>query len=353
MGRHKPLSGECPVCAFQNRYPVLTTCSVQEKGFVNVQTPLITSSDCEGAGEVFRVETGTPLSPEPPSSTTTPSTPPPPPPPPLYLTVSSQLHLEALSSSLAKVYTLSPAFRAENSDTARHLQEFWMLEAEISFLSSNPSIALESIMRVVENSIKAIAETFHVSPSSKYFYSQTVGLEEQVASLCGSSAQPFTRMEYSDAVTVLKAHAEANPTAFRFQPSWGASLQTEHEKWLAEEFIQGPVFVINYPTPLKPFYMLQSPSEGTSACFDLLVPRLGELVGGSLREYREKELLDAMKVYGIDPKHYDWYVDLRKFGSTPHGGFGMGWERLVAWLTGTENVRDCIAFPRAAEGSRF
>ncbi|KAL8291761.1 hypothetical protein RQP46_002019 [Phenoliferia psychrophenolica] len=324
---------------------------LRSEGLVNVQTPLITSSDCEGAGEVFRVEAGSP--PPPPSSSPLPSlTPPPPPPRPRYLTVSSQLHLEALSSSLSNVYTLSPAFRAENSDTARHLQEFWMLEAELSFLPSSPIESLEAVMTCAEKLVKAIAGSYNASPEAKYFYSLHPTLQSQIQS-AASPSNSFPRLTYTAAIDILSSHASSHPTAFVFPPSHGQSIQTEHEKWLADSYVQGPLFVTDYPADQKPWYMLRSEDGTTAACFDLLVPRLGELIGGSLREHREKELREAMRNHGVVESQYEWYLDLRKYGSTRHGGFGMGWERLVAFLTGIENVRDCIAFPRAAEGSRF
>jgi asparaginyl-tRNA synthetase len=289
------------------------------------------------------------------ASTSTPFSPPAPPPAPRYLTVSSQLHLEALAASLSKVYTLSPAFRAEKSDTARHLQEFWMLEAEVGFLAASEPQALSQVMDVAERVVRQI--TIHLSASSDldYFLSQTPSLASQLAGL--TSSTPYARMTYTEAITLLETHASSNPTAFVFPPSWGASLQTEHERWLAESHVGGPVFVTDYPTPLKPFYMLPNPSSSpirqTTACFDLLVPRLGELIGGSLREHREEHLRRAMREHGIKEEEYEWYLELRRWGTTRHGGFGLGWERLVACLTGLENVRDCVAFPRATEGSRF
>ena len=163
----------------------------------------------------------------------------------------------------------------------------------------------------------------------------------------------FPRLTYAAAIDILAAHASAHPTAFAFPPTHGQAIQTEHEKWLADEYVQGPLFVTNYPAGQKPWYMLRDSDGATAACFDLLVPRLGELIGGSLREHREKDLRVAMREHGVVEAQYEWYLDLRKYGSTRHGGFGMGWERLVAFLTGIENVRDCIAFPRATEGSRF
>lgn len=332
----------------------------QSEEFVRVEAPLITSSDCEGAGEVFRVESG-PIAPPPPllSSSTSPnsapSSPPPPPPTPRYLTVSSQLHLEAISSSLNRVYTFSPAFRAEKSDTARHLQEFWMLEAEVGFLDAENPAALEQVMDVAEQVIRSVSNRLIQTDDIAYFKTQSPALVAQLDGL--TSPQPYARLTYTDAVTVLEKHVSGNSNAFAHPVKWGLALQTEHEKWLAEQYIGGPVFVTDYPTPMKPFYMLPNSgcAEGrqTTACFDLLVPRLGELVGGSLREHEEGALRKSMKRHGIKEEDYEWYLELRRYGTTRHGGFGLGWERLVACLTGLENVRDCIAFPRATEGSRF
>lgn len=345
---------------------------LQSEDFVRIEAPLITSSDCEGAGEVFRVESGaTPPPPPPPIDesalplSAAPRTPPPS--SPRYLTVSSQLHLEAMSASLNRVYTLSPAFRAEKSDTARHLQEFWMLEAEVGFLEADESTALGQVMSVAERNIRHIVKHVLNLPEIDYFKSQSPGLAAQLESL--SAERPYARMTYTQAVDILSAQVSSRPNAFTHPVKWGLGLQTEHEKWLAEEHVSGPVFVTDYPTRLKPFYMLKNPSTApvgasgvestfepdrqTTACFDLLVPRLGELIGGSLREYREEPLREAMRAQGIREQDYEWYLDLRRYGSTRHGGYGLGWERLVACLTGLDNVRDCIAFPRATEGSRF
>ncbi|GAA6027488.1 hypothetical protein JCM8097_007886 [Rhodosporidiobolus ruineniae] len=358
----------------------------REREFVRVELPLITSSDCEGAGEVFRVVESSPSTP-PPASTASASSPPPPiaspdssssappPAPSRYLTVSTQLHLEAITSSLPRAYTLSPCFRAEKSDTARHLQEFWMLEAEVAFLDVDVPTALEQVMSVAEDSVRGIAKHVRALPDfQKVFAVQDPTLTARVDALLDSKRWP--RMTYTRAVELLQEHAAANPKAFVFAPIWGAGLQTEHERWLAEEHVKGPLFVTDYPTPLKPFYMLpnepssssasasadspSSPSTDssassrqTTACFDLLVPQLGELAGGSLREHRPSALLSSLERAGLDADAYDWYLDLRRYGTTRHGGFGMGWERLVGLLTGEGNVRECIPFPRAAEGSRF
>lgn len=328
----------------------------QSEEFVRVEAPLITSSDCEGAGEVFRVESG-PTPPLPIASTSASPSPPSPAPPPTprYLTVSSQLHLEAISSSLNRVYTFSPAFRAEKSDTARHLQEFWMLEAEVGFLDADNSTALEQVMAVAERAIRSVTSRLAQSDDIAYFKTQTPSLSAQLDGLTASA--PYARLTYTRAVQLLESHVSSNPSAFVHPVKWGLSLQTEHERWLAEEHVSGPVFVTDYPTPMKPFYMLPNedcaPGRETTACFDLLVPRLGELIGGSLREHDEGRLRQAMRTHNIKEEEYEWYLELRRYGSVRHGGFGMGWERLVACLTGLENVRDCIAFPRATEGSRF
>lgn len=352
---------------------------------MRTEMPVITSSDCEGAGEVFRVVDATSepapspasdvpnvnvessLSPPSRSSPGTPAAPVPAPAPARYLTVSTQLHLEAINASLPRVYTLAPCFRAEKSDTARHLQEFWMLEAEVAFLDADVPTALDQVMTVAEDVVRAVARHVQGLPEfERYFAKQTPELVARLDSLL--IEQPYTRMSYTRAVELLQEHVAKEPDAFVFAPQWGAGLQTEHERWLAEQYVKGPVFVTDYPTPLKPFYMLPnrdapettSDTAGTNlergpttACFDLLVPSLGELAGGSLREHRLAELERAMDEHGLDPRAYGWYLDLRRYGTTRHGGFGLGWERLVGLLTGIDNVRDCTAFPRAAEGSRF
>ncbi|KAM0787571.1 hypothetical protein ACM66B_003641 [Microbotryomycetes sp. NB124-2] len=330
--------------------------SFRRSGFTKVETPIITSSDCEGAGEVFRVSS--PES-EPPQPAVHSAAPIAPPPDPKYLTVSGQLHLEAISASLNKVYCFSPAFRAEKSDTARHLQEFWMLEAEVGFLDDDVPTALNQVMTVAETNIQDIVAHVKGSEDVKLFKQRTPELDAHLEAL----SLPYARMTYTVAVKVLQEHVSRHPQAFQHPVSWPLGLQTEHEKFLADSVINGPVFVTDYPSQLKPFYMLPSkldtdPSvepgqEQTTACFDLLVPRLGELVGGSLREHRLDHLRHSLARHGLDETQYEWYLDLRRFGTTMHGGYGLGWERLVACLTGLDNVRDCIAFPRATEGSKF
>ncbi|KAK4051188.1 asparaginyl-tRNA synthetase [Microbotryomycetes sp. JL201] len=328
--------------------------SFRRQGFIKVETPIVTSSDCEGAGEVFRVSSGeTKPAPADSPQAANPKV------DPKYLTVSGQLHLEAISAALNKVYCFSPAFRAEKSDTARHLQEFWMLEAECGFLDDDVPTALDQVMTVAELNIRDIVAHVKESSDVALFKRQSPELESNLNAL----SKPFQRMTYTKAVQLLQDHVTRHPETFQHDVKWSLGLQTEHEKFLADQVVNGPVFVTDYPTRLKPFYMLPSrldsldhkgdDEKSTTACFDLLVPRLGELVGGSLREHRLPNLVQALARHGLDQRQYDWYLDLRRFGTTMHGGYGLGWERLVACLTGFDNVRDCIAFPRAAEGSRF
>ncbi|KAH7926152.1 asparaginyl-tRNA synthetase [Leucogyrophana mollusca] len=300
--------------------------------FTHVHTPILTSSDCEGAGETFRVVPNTAQStlPEGDAQEEFFSK-------PAYLTVSSQLHLEALASSLSRVYTLSPCFRAERSQTSRHLAEFWMLEAEWAFTRS-----VDDVCDLVEACLKGVLA--RITPDSSLPWS-----DGRLRSLLNAGQyDAWARMTYTDAVAELERH-HASSRAFEFEPKWGRSLQSEHERWLSESFIGGPVFVTDYPASLKPFYMRLNDDRKTVACFDLLIPHVGELVGGSLREERLDYLVASMKTHGLDEEEYKWYTDLRRFGSAPHGGFGMGFERLVSWLSGIENVRECIAMPRWAK----
>lgn len=238
-----------------------------------------------------------------------------------------------------------------------------MLEAECAFLDADVPTALEQVMAVAEEAVRAVAKHIRSTHDFEgYFAKQTTGLSERIEALL--RPERWVRMDYVEALEVLRKHVEEQPHAFVFPPTWEGGLQTEHERWLAEEYVKGPLFVTNYPTEQKPFYMLpnaptssssdsSSPGRRTTACFDLLVPSLGELAGGSLREHRPSALVAAMEKHNLDPDAYEWYLDLRRYGTTRHGGFGMGWERLVGLLTGVENVRECVAFPRAAEGSRF
>jgi asparaginyl-tRNA synthetase len=342
------------------------------KDFVQTHPPIITSSDCEGAGEVFNVATeGLKRKPlaqvgrhdvEAGNGAFFRST--------KYLTVSSQLHLEALAQSVGKVWALSPTFRAEKSDTSRHLSEFYMLEAEVYFVNH-----LEGIMTLVEDMIRNLTQTLHDSKvGQEIIYGRRTGesgLETQQTNLSeelerrwqGMMSSPWPRITYADALSLLLGSNER----FEHPASWGMGLQAEHERFIASAVGRGkPVFVTNYPQKLKPFYMLPSAYSSTSGptvdCFDLLVPEVCEISGGSMREYRLPQLLETMQSHGLvaqsttgTPDGYPsdedlgalkWYVDLRRWGSVPHGGFGLGFDRLLGYLAGVENIREVVAFPR-------
>ncbi|KAI0697022.1 hypothetical protein BC835DRAFT_1270946 [Cytidiella melzeri] len=323
--------------------------SLFAQGFRYAHTPIVTSSDCEGAGETFRVGTSH-TSTEPSQALTSNSSTSPTEVKalqrpaeffgrPAYLTVSSQLHLEALSSSISRVFTISPCFRAERSQTGRHLAEFWMLEAEWAFTDS-----VQELCQVVEDAIKTTLQQ-----RSADLATLQKGMDPSRARVLqnASRSEQWTRVTYTDAMKELEKE-QSSSRLFKFPTGWGKPLQSEHERWLAEKLVGGPVFVTDYPTRIKPFYMRQNADKDTVACFDLLVPYLGELVGGSLREAREDQLRRAIADHGLNMEDYGWYVDLRKYGGAPHGGFGLGFERLISWLSGIENVRECIPMPRWA-----
>ncbi|KAG1805334.1 uncharacterized protein BJ212DRAFT_1449635 [Suillus subaureus] len=312
----------------------------EAQDFHYVHTPILTSNDCEGGGETFRVSPASSApssgqSPDPSAQAEFFSQ-------PTYLTVSSQLHLEVLAASLSRVYTLSPCFRAERSQTNRHLAEFWMLEAEWAFINH-----VGDVCYVVEESLKNVL----LQCRSENALLWKDGDEAKLKSLEDASRPgiPWTRMSYTDAVKELQKYQSSSRVGFEFQPAWGKALQSEHERWLSERLVGGPVFVTDYPTSLKPFYMRANDDGKTVACFDLLVPFIGELVGGSLREERSSHLIEAIQRHGLKEEEYGWYVDLRKYGSAPHGGYGLGFERLISWMSGIENVRECIAMPRWAK----
>ncbi|KAG9004317.1 asparaginyl-tRNA synthetase [Tulasnella sp. JGI-2019a] len=348
----------------------------EENGFYHVHPPILTPNDCEGGGEVFRVRpemdqassTFSPSSPTIPVSTTSPALsttasteffak-------PTFLTVSSQLHLETLSASLSRVYTISPTFRAEASQTNRHLSEFWMLEAEMSFAKN-----LDVIMDVVEGSIKHTLKRLAggngmMDELMELKMSLEMGWEGKDSAVktegppawAAMMDKPWVRMTYTDAIQLIPTISDtAKDPSLPPPPQWGDALSSAHERLLASHF-NSPTFITHYPTSQKPFYMKLSPKSSSSTtlttdtveCFDLLVPTLGELVGGSLREDRLDELSQAMLTHGLSPKEYSWYLDLRRYGSVPHGGFGIGFERLISWISGIENVKECIAFPRWA-----
>ena len=300
---------------------------LQAQGFIQIHTPLITTSDCEGAGEMFTV---TAL-------------------PPgeadfsrdffgrrAGLTVSGQLQAEVYALSHGRVYTFGPTFRAENSNTTRHLAEFWMLEPEMAFCD------LEGDMRLAEALLRfTVGTLLEENADDLALFDQRIepGLKDKLTRF---ATAPFQRMTYTEAI----AHLQDSGRPFAFPVSWGMDLQAEHERFLAEELAGGPVFVTHYPASLKPFYMRLDEGERTVAAMDLLVPGIGELVGGSQREERPELLRQRMEAAGMEASQYDWYLDLRRFGSAPHSGFGLGFERLVLFCTGMANIRECIPFPR-------
>ncbi len=314
----------------------------QERGFLYVHTPLITGSDCEGAGEMFTV-TSFDLDriPKTPDGRTD------------YsqdffgrhtsLTVSGQLEAECLAMAFGRVYTFGPTFRAEKSYTQRHAAEFWMIEPEIAFADLNDDMALaEEMMKYV---IRAVMER---CPDDLDFFNRFVdtGLLERLG---GVAKSDFARISYGEAVKIL----EKNNSQFEYPVSWGADLQTEHEKFLTEKIFGRPVFVTDYPKKIKAFYMRQNDDGETVAAVDCLVPGIGEIIGGSQREERLDVLQKRMAELGMNEENYRWYLDLRRFGSAKHAGFGLGFERLVMYLTGVSNIRDVIPFPRTAGSADF
>ncbi|KAI9251484.1 asparaginyl-tRNA synthetase [Phascolomyces articulosus] len=306
--------------------------------FTQIDTPILTSHDCEGGGEVFKVTPGSVTEKNGQDFFNKPT----------FLTVSGQLHAEMFASALSRVYTFGPVFRAEESLTSRHLAEFWMLEAEVAFIN------LQQLLDITEGSIKhTIRHVLDTCPEEMEFFNQYVGKKDKdknpllLKRLGKTLDQPFVRMTYGDAIDMLQQQPKKK---FQFPTTYGSSLQSEHERFLTSEECQDqPVFVTNYPSDQKPFYMRENDNakeKPTVACFDLLVPNIGELVGGSMREEREKVLEHKMTLAGMNTEEYDWYLELRKYGSAPHGGYGIGFERLMLMLTGFENVREVVPVPR-------
>ena len=307
----------------------------QERGFVYVHTPIITGSDCEGAGEMFRVTTmdmenvpktengavdytqdffGKETS----------------------LTVSGQLNAETYAQAFGNVYTFGPTFRAENSNTTRHAAEFWMLEPEMAFAD------LEDDMDLAEDMLKYVINyVMENAPEEMNFFNSFVdkGLIDRLTNVATSK---FARITYTDAIEILKKHNDK----FEFKVSWGIDLQTEHERYLTEEVYKRPVFVTDYPKDIKAFYMKQNPDGKTVAAVDCLVPGIGEIIGGSQREDDYEKLATRMEELGMKTEDYGFYMDLRKYGSTRHAGFGLGFERCIMYLTGMGNIRDVVPFPR-------
>ncbi|KAL2815545.1 hypothetical protein BJX63DRAFT_161498 [Aspergillus granulosus] len=352
--------------------------------FVQVHPPVITSSDCEGAGETFAVVpretlvTGLPEQEQDHFFRA-----------PKYLSVSSQLHLEAYAAQLGDVWTLAPMFRAEKSDTPRHLSEFYMLEAEVNFLSD-----LRELTNICERIICNAVGRLHNTPVAKELFKSLENNEEAASGAQKSldlrqrwlpfakNRRKWRRMTYTDAVAALQEAVAQGKASFEYPPTWTAGLQLEHERYIVDVINEGqPVFVTDYPKAVKPFYMAPShgagaetePGHETVACFDLLFPEIGEVAGGSLREHRLPELVQNMREHGLIKKtageseakaseakeqfyphllpgehlgHLQWYADLRRWGSAPHGGFGLGFDRLLSYLTGVSNIRDIVAFPR-------
>ncbi len=306
----------------------------RQEGFAWVHTPVLTGSDCEGAGEMFRVTTLAPGEKSLEGDFFSRR---------CNLTVSGQLEAEALALGLGRVYTFGPTFRAENSNTPRHAAEFWMIEPEMAFADLTDLMELaESLTRHV---IGHVLE--HCQADVKLFDAFVdKGL---LARLQGLLARPFARIPYAEAIRIL----EDSDRAFAFPVTFGMDLQTEHERYLAEEHFQRPVIVYDYPKEIKAFYMRCNDDNETVAAMDMLVPRIGELIGGSRREERLDRLCERIREMGQNPKDYWWYLDLRRFGSAPHAGFGLGFERLLMLLTGITNIRDVIPFPRTPGNLEF
>ena len=306
-----------------------------KNGFFWVNTPIITASDCEGAGELFRVSTLDTINRDTDYGDDFFGT-------ESFLTVSGQLNVESYALAMSKVYTFGPTFRAENSNTSRHLAEFWMIEPEVAFadLNANANLA-EDFLRSV---FREVLENYG---DDMAFFAERID-KEAINRLENVINSDFARLDYSDAIDLLSKSGEN----FEFPVSWGADLQSEHERFLCEKEIGGPLVVTNYPKDIKAFYMRLNDDDKTVAAMDVLVPGVGEIIGGSQREER----LDVLDSRLTDPKLREelwWYRDLRRYGSVPHAGFGLGFERLVLYVTGMDNIRDAIPFPRVPNNAAF
>ena len=296
----------------------------QERDFVYVHTPIITASDCEGAGEMFRVTALKGNIDEKPAADFFGK--------PTYLTVSGQLEGETFACALSNIYTFGPTFRAENSNTARHAAEFWMIEPEMAFCD------LQGDMDLGEEFIKAMAR-----------YAQEHCAEDLALFVKFVVDRPFVRVPYTEAIDILKKSGKQ----FEFPVDYGLNLQSEHERFLTEEHFKSPVTVFNYPREIKPFYMRLNDDQKTVTAMDVLVPGIGEVIGGAQREERIEQLLDNMRSHKLDTADYWWYLDLRRYGTVPHAGFGLGFERLLMFLTGVGNIRDVIPFARTPGNADF
>jgi asparaginyl-tRNA synthetase len=313
----------------------------QEEGFYYVQTPIITASDCEGAGALFRVTTldlakiaagqvppdgqldffGKPT----------------------FLTVSGQLEGEALACALGKIYTFGPTFRAENSNTTRHLAEFWMVEPEMAFfeLEDNMELAERFLKRIFRDALEQTAD--ELAFFNEHYDPTTIATLQKILDC------RFVRLSYTEAIDIL----QRSGVRFEFPVQWGSDLQSEHERYLTEQHCGGPVILYDYPATLKPFYMRVNDDGRTVRAMDVLVPKVGEIIGGSQREERLEVLVDRMRQQGLNLQAYDWYLDLRRYGTVPHSGFGLGLERAVQFITGMGNIRDVIPFPRTPGSAEF
>lgn len=322
------------VLRVRNALAFATHLFFQQRGFLYLHTPVITGSDCEGGGEMFRVTTLEELKQDPSKDFFGKKT---------FLTVSGQLEAEIAACALSDVYTFGPTFRAENSNTSRHLAEFWMIEPEMAFADLSDDMAcaesyLQFCLRYVLDQCKEDLRFFDK------FVEQ--GLIERLEHVVSSS---FAHVTYTEAIEILKKA----PKKFEFPVSWGADLQSEHERYLAEEFYRRPVIVTDYPAQIKAFYMRANDDGKTVAAMDILVPKIGEIIGGSQREERFEVLEEKIARIGLNRDDYWWYLELREYGSVPHAGFGLGFERLVLFATGMENIRDVIPFPRTPGHAEF
>lgn len=307
----------------------------QRRDFVHVHTPIITASDCEGAGEMFRVTTLKGRPGERPEADFFGR--------PSYLTVSGQLEAETFACALSNVYTFGPTFRAENSNTARHAAEFWMIEPEMAFCD------LEGDMDLGEEFVRAMARhTLEHCAEDLALFAKFVD-PELPARLRFVVERPFTRVPYTEAVEILKKSGRS----FAFPVEYGQNLQSEHERFLTEEHFKSPTTVFNYPRAIKPFYMRLNDDQQTVTAMDVLVPGIGEIIGGAQREERLEQLRDNLKFHHLSEADYWWYTDLRKYGTVPHAGFGLGFERLLMFLTGVANIRDVIPFARTPGHAEF
>ncbi len=313
-----------------------------DRNFVYVHTPIITGSDCEGAGEMFRLTTlnlndlpcndqGEINYQEDFFCKET------------FLTVSGQLNVEGYAQSLRNVYTFGPTFRAENSNTSRHASEFWMVEPEMAFADINDN------MKIGEEMLKSlISYVMEKCPEEMEFFNKYVdkGLFKRLDNVVNSD---FKCLTYTEAIDIL----EKAPVTFEYPVKWGIDLQSEHERYITEKVFKQPVYVINYPKEIKAFYMRLNDDHKTVAAMDLLVPGIGEIIGGSEREDRYEVLVQRIQEMGLDVEDYSWYLDLRKYGSTRHSGYGLGFERAIMYLTGIANIRDVIPFPRTPRSAEF